>query len=121
MSVDCAGACGPGFPHVHDLGLYIIILLLLYTYTPTLSKLPMQSRTMSLAIANAHDQCVLLHNSTTKKWENIAGNGKTCKVRVVKQSEGDHLLRITPDGGQVRSALSLSLLLLLKFSHLYKE
>ena len=24
MSMDCACACGPGFPHVHDLSLYII-------------------------------------------------------------------------------------------------
>ena len=59
---------------------------------------------MSLAIASARDQYVLLRNFTTKKWENIAGDGKTCRIQVMKKADGDHLLRITPDGGQVRNA-----------------
>ena len=59
--------------------------------------------TMSgLAIANARDQYVLLRNFTTGKWENIAGNGKTCRVQVIKKSP-DHILKVIPDveGGQV--------------------
>ena len=47
---------------------------------------------MSLAIANARDQYVLLRNFTTGKWENIAGDGKTCRIQVMKKADGDHLL-----------------------------
>lgn len=56
----------------------------------------------SLAIATAAKQYVFRRNYSTRKWENIAGDGKTCRIQVLKKgSTGDYILKIFPEVGEV--------------------
>lgn len=56
---------------------------------------------MSVAIANAQKQYVFRRNYNTRKWESLAGDGKTCRIQVLKKPTGDYILRIFPEEGEV--------------------
>lgn len=58
---------------------------------------------MSVAIANAVNQYVFRRNFTLRKWEGLAGEGRTCRVQVTKKSSGDYILKIIPEVGEVIS------------------
>ena len=58
---------------------------------------------MSVAVANAKEQHVLRRDFKSGRWVDIAGEGKTCRVQVVKSSGGEYLLKIFPQGGQVHT------------------
>ena len=61
-----------------------------------------QSIRMSLAVAIGPKQYVFRRNYSTRTWESLPGDGKACKVQVIKRSgSGEHILRITPENGEV--------------------
>ena len=67
---------------------------------------------MSLAIATANSKYVFRRDFTRRAWENISGEGKTCKVQVKKASE-NYFLKIIPQNGKV-NCLSFALPLTLE-------
>jgi hypothetical protein len=57
---------------------------------------------MSLAIATGPKQYVFRRNYSTRSWESLPGDGKACRVQVLKkQGSGEHILKITPENGEV--------------------
>ena len=65
-------------------------------------RLTRQSIRMSLAVATGPKQYVFRRNYSMRTWESLPGDGKACKVQVVKRSgSGEHILRITPENGEV--------------------
>ena len=63
---------------------------------------------MNVSIATAQNQYVFRRNYATRKWESLAGDGKSCRIQVLKKSgSGEFILKIFPDGGEVSRCMPL--------------